>query len=154
MEGVALLLISPGLVHRRCEESLAALRGKRERMGVPVLKLLSAAVKEGLLHEEEVGVVLWPINIEGLARAIEGALEVSTHYTRRAGTLQRTLPLALIHPSAWKGCSQKFGTDVLAMRYTFSRPLDVVGKRRTNRREKHAWPRTAIRPKRRTRASR
>jgi hypothetical protein len=27
MEGVDLLLISPDLVHRRCEESLAALRG-------------------------------------------------------------------------------------------------------------------------------
>jgi hypothetical protein len=86
MEGVALLLISPGLVHRRCEESLAALRGKRERMGVPVLKLLSAAVKEGLLHDEEVGVVLWPINIEGLARAIEAPWR-SAHIIREGPEL-------------------------------------------------------------------
>jgi hypothetical protein len=101
MEGVALLLISPGLVHRRCEESLAALRGKRERMGVPVLKLLSAAVKEGLLHEEEVGVVLWPINIEGRGwPARSKAPWRSAHITRRAGTLQRTLLRSSIHPSA------------------------------------------------------
>lgn len=77
MEGVDLLLIPPDLVHRRIEESLAALRGKRERLGVPVLSL-SSAVKEGLLHEEEVRVVPWPINIEGLAREIEGALH-TTH---------------------------------------------------------------------------
>jgi DNA-binding response OmpR family regulator len=55
MEGVDLLLIPPGLVHRRSEESLAALRGKRERIGMPVLSL--TAVKEGLLHEEEMRVV-------------------------------------------------------------------------------------------------
>jgi len=77
MEGVDLLLIPPDLVHRRCEESLAALRGKREMTGVPVLKL-SSAVKEGLLHEEEVRVVPWPIDIEELAREIEGALN-TTH---------------------------------------------------------------------------
>jgi DNA-binding response OmpR family regulator len=76
MEGVDLLLIPPDLIHRRCEESLAALRGKRERIGVPVLSL--TAVKEGLLHEEEVRVVPWPINIEELAREIEGALH-TTH---------------------------------------------------------------------------
>ena len=76
MEGVDLLLIPPDLIHRRCEESLAALRGKRERIGVPVLSL--TAVKEGLLHEEEERVVPWPINIEELAREIEGAL-LTTH---------------------------------------------------------------------------
>jgi DNA-binding response OmpR family regulator len=75
MEGVDLLLIPPDLIHRRCEESLAALRGKRERIGVPVLSL--TAVKEELLHEE-VRVVPWPINIEELAREIEGALH-TTH---------------------------------------------------------------------------
>ena len=79
MEGVNLLLISPGLVHERCEESLAALRGKRERMDVPVVSL-SSAVNEGLLHEEEVRVVPWPIHIEGVAREIEGALNVSTDH--------------------------------------------------------------------------
>ena len=81
MEGVDLLLIPPDLVQRRFEESLAALRGKRERLGVPVLSL-SSAVKEGLLHEEQVRVVPWPINMEELAREIEGALNVSTHHER------------------------------------------------------------------------
>ena len=77
MEGVDLLLIPPDLIHRRCEESLAALRGKRERIGVPVLSL--TAVKEGLLHdEEEVRVVPWPITIEELAREIESVLK-TTH---------------------------------------------------------------------------
>jgi hypothetical protein len=76
MEGVDLLLIPPDLVRRRCEESLAALRGKREGIGVPVLSL--TAVKEEFLHEEEVRVVPWPINIEELVREIEGALN-TTH---------------------------------------------------------------------------
>ena len=61
MEGVDLLLIPPGLVHGRSEALFAALRGMRERMGVPILSL-SSAVKEGLLHDEEVKVVPWPIN--------------------------------------------------------------------------------------------
>ena len=64
MEGVDLLLIPPELAHRRCEESLAALRGKREGIDVPVLSL--TAVKEGLFHEEEVRVIPWPINMEEL----------------------------------------------------------------------------------------
>jgi hypothetical protein len=81
MEGVDLLLISPGLVHRSSEESLAALKGKRERMGVPVLPL-SSVVKEEFLHEEEVRVVLWPIYIEELIREIEGALNVRTHHDK------------------------------------------------------------------------
>jgi hypothetical protein len=76
---VDLLLIPPDLVQWRFEESLAALRGKRERLGVPVLSL-SSAVKEGLLHEEEVRVVPWPINTEELAREIEGVLNISTHH--------------------------------------------------------------------------
>ena len=77
MEGVDLLLIPPDLIHRRCEESLAALRERHERIGVPVLSL--TAVKEGLLHDEgEVRVVPWPITIEELARDIEGALN-TTH---------------------------------------------------------------------------
>ena len=75
MEGVDLLLIPPDLIHRRCEESLAALRGKREGVGVPVLSL--TAVKEGLLHEEEVRVVPWPMNIEELAREIESVLKTT-----------------------------------------------------------------------------
>jgi len=80
MEGVDLLLISPGLVHERSEESLAVLRGKREMIGVPVLELSSLAVGEGFLHGEEVSVVPWPIHIEGLAREIEGALKISTDH--------------------------------------------------------------------------
>jgi hypothetical protein len=79
MEGVDLLLIPPNLTPRSCEESLAALRGKRERLGVPVLSL-SSAVNEGLLHEAEVRIVPWPIHIEELAREIEGTLNVSTHH--------------------------------------------------------------------------
>ena len=75
MEGVDLLLIPPDLIHRRCKESLAALRGERERIGVPVLSLTT--VKEGLLHEEEVRVVPWPINIEELAREIESVLKTT-----------------------------------------------------------------------------
>jgi len=75
MEGVDLLLIPPDLAYRRCEESLAALRGKREGIGVPVLSL--TAVKEGLLHEEEVRVVPWPMNIEELAREIESVLKTT-----------------------------------------------------------------------------
>ena len=46
---------------------------------MPILSL-SSAVNEGLLHDEEVEVVPWPINIEKLAREIEGALKVSTHH--------------------------------------------------------------------------
>ena len=76
MERVDLLLISPDLAHRRCEESLAALRGKREGIGVPVLSL--TAVKEVLLHEEEVRVIAWPIKIEELAREVDGVLH-TTH---------------------------------------------------------------------------
>ena len=72
LEGVDLLLISPGLTSVRRRESLVVLKGTRERMGVPVLEL-SSAIKEGLL-DDEVGMVPWPINIEGLAREIEGAL--------------------------------------------------------------------------------
>ena len=75
MEGVDLLLIPPDLVHRRCKEGLAALKGKRERIGVPVLSLTT--VKEGLLQEEEVRVVPWPINIEELAREIESVLNTT-----------------------------------------------------------------------------
>ena len=79
MVGVDLLLIPPDLSPWRCEENLAALREARERIGVPVLSL--TAVKEGLFHdEEEVRVVPWPINIEELAREIEGTLNVSTHH--------------------------------------------------------------------------
>ena len=75
MERVDLLLIPPDLIHRRCKESLAALRGKRERIGVPVLSLTT--VKEGLLYEEEVRVVPWPINIEDLVREIESVLKTT-----------------------------------------------------------------------------
>jgi hypothetical protein len=75
MVGVDLLLIPPNLAPRRCEESLAALREKLERIGVPVLSL--TAVKEGLLHKEEVRVVPWPINIEDLAHEIESVLKTT-----------------------------------------------------------------------------
>lgn len=82
LEEVDLLLISPGLDDGRREESLAALRGARRRMRVPVLEL-STAVKEGLL-DDEVGMVPWPINLDGLAREIEIALEAVVHDARVA----------------------------------------------------------------------
>lgn len=73
MEGVDLLLISPGLTSVRRRESLAVLKAVRERKGVPVLEL-SSAIREELL-DDGTARVLWPINIEGLAREIEGALK-------------------------------------------------------------------------------
>lgn len=82
LEGVDLLLISPGLVNGRREESLTALRGARERMGVPVLELPSV-LREGLL-DDEVGVVPWPINIDGLSCEIEGALEAAAQEIQSA----------------------------------------------------------------------
>lgn len=73
LEVADLLLISPGLTNGRREESLTALGGTRERIGVPVLEL-SPVIKEGLI-DDEVRAMQWPINIDGLIREIEGALE-------------------------------------------------------------------------------
>jgi hypothetical protein len=94
MGGVDLLLIPPDSVHRRCEESLAAMREKRERIGVPVRSL--TAVKEGLLHEEEVRVIPWPINIEELAREIEGTL----HTTHTGNSSWEDVLTVVFHPSS------------------------------------------------------
>ncbi len=76
MDGVDLLLISPGLTGERCKALLAPLRGTRDRMNMPILKL-SSVIREDLL-KDEVGVVPWPMNIDGLIREIEGSLEVVT----------------------------------------------------------------------------
>lgn len=69
---VDLLLVAPGLGEERPAESLAALGGAEERLGIPVLAFTSD-VEEGLFDEETAGVP-WPVEIRGLARAIEAAL--------------------------------------------------------------------------------
>jgi nucleoside-diphosphate-sugar epimerase len=79
---VDLLLICPGLDDGRRKESLAALRGARRRIRVPVLEL-STAVEDGLL-DNEVRMVPWPINLGGLAREIENALKTVVHDARVA----------------------------------------------------------------------
>jgi hypothetical protein len=73
--GVDLLLICPGLGAARREESLALLREPGERMPIPVLEL-STAIEEELLSEE-VGIVPWPSDIDGLAREIEAPLKAA-----------------------------------------------------------------------------
>src|SRR5215208_4442342 len=83
MEGVDLLLIlARPCVHRHCEESLAALREKHERIGVPVLTLPSLAVGDGVLTLRRVSMVQWSIHIQGLTNEIEGALNVNTHHPK------------------------------------------------------------------------
>lgn len=77
LEGVDLLLIAPGFVDGRREERLAALRGARRKLRVPVLEL-SSAIRDGL-PDDGVGVVPWPINVGGLAREVENALDAAVH---------------------------------------------------------------------------
>lgn len=72
LEGVDLLLISPHLAKGRRQESLAVLKGTRDKVGVPVLGLSSAS--SGGMLDDGVELVPWPINIDALAREIEGAL--------------------------------------------------------------------------------
>lgn len=76
LEGVDLLLIYPGLSAERRKETLALLRGTRERMQIPVLEL-SPDAERAVPPDEvegEVGIVPWPIDLEGLSREIDAAL--------------------------------------------------------------------------------
>jgi len=72
LDGLDLLLVSPGLRNERREKILAALRGSERRMRIPVISF-SSAIEEGLFGEEDSGAT-WPVDIGGLARPIEVAL--------------------------------------------------------------------------------
>ena len=67
-----LLLVSPDLDDERRKDSLAILRGRKEGPRVPVLTF-SSAVEENVFAGEATG-SSWPVEIGGLARAIEAAL--------------------------------------------------------------------------------
>ena len=67
-----LLLVSPDLDDERRKESLAILRGNEEGPRIPVLTF-SAAVEENVFAGEAAG-SSWPVEIGGLARAIEATL--------------------------------------------------------------------------------
>lgn len=75
---VDLLLVSPGLRNERRERILAALRRSERMLRIPVLAF-SSAIEEGLFGAESSGATessgsTWPVEIGGLARAIEAAL--------------------------------------------------------------------------------
>ena len=72
LRDVDLLLVSPDLDDERRKGSLAILRGDDEGPRVPVLAF-SATVEENVFAEEDSG-SSWPVEIGGLARAIEAAL--------------------------------------------------------------------------------
>ena len=67
-----LLLVSPGLRNERREEILATLKGSERMLRIPVLAF-SSAIEEGLFGEEGSGAT-WPVDIGGLASAIEAVL--------------------------------------------------------------------------------
>jgi hypothetical protein len=69
---VDLLLVSPGMRKEQREKILAALRGSEQMLRIPVLAF-SSAIEEGLFATESSGTT-WPVDIGGLARAIEAAL--------------------------------------------------------------------------------
>ncbi len=69
---VDLVLVSPDLDDERREESLATLRGNKAVPRVPVLTF-SATIEETVFAEEAAG-SSWPVEIGGLARAIETTL--------------------------------------------------------------------------------
>jgi hypothetical protein len=69
---VDLLLVSPDLDDERRKGSLAILRGNKDGPRIPVLTF-SATVEENVFAEEDAG-SSWPVEIEGLARAIETTL--------------------------------------------------------------------------------
>ena len=69
---VDLLLVSPDLDYKRRKESFAILRGNKEDPHIPVLTF-NATVEENVFTEEAAG-SSWPVDIEGLARAIETTL--------------------------------------------------------------------------------
>ena len=67
-----LLLVSPDLDGERRKASLAILRGNKAGKRIPVLTF-SSTVEENVFAEEAAG-SSWPVEIGGLARAIEAAL--------------------------------------------------------------------------------
>ena len=69
---VDLLLVSPDLDHERRKGSLAILRDNKAGKRVPVLTF-SATVEENVFAGEAAG-SSWPVEIGGLARAIETTL--------------------------------------------------------------------------------
>jgi hypothetical protein len=69
---VDLLLVSPDLDHERRKGSFAILKGDDEALGIPVLTF-SATIEENVFTEEGAG-SFWPVEIGGLARAIETTL--------------------------------------------------------------------------------
>ena len=72
LRDVDLLLVSPDLNEERRKESLAILRGNKVGPRVPVLTF-SATIVENVFAEEAAG-SSWPVEIGGLARAIETTL--------------------------------------------------------------------------------
>jgi len=73
LRNVDLLLVSPDLDDERRKESLAILRGNKAGPRVPVLTF-SSAVEENVFAQETAGST-WPVEIGGLARAIETTLK-------------------------------------------------------------------------------
>ena len=69
---VDLLLVSPDLDSERRKGSLATLKNTEEGPRIPVLTF-SATVEENVFAEEAAG-SSWPVEIGGLARAIETTL--------------------------------------------------------------------------------
>ena len=69
---VDLLLVSPDLDGERRKGSLATLKNTKEGPRIPVLTF-SATVEENVFAEEAAG-SSWPVEIGGLARAIETTL--------------------------------------------------------------------------------
>jgi hypothetical protein len=68
LRDVDLLLVSPDLDDERRKGSLAILRGNKGGPRIPVLAF-SATVEENVFAEDPAG--SWPVEIEGLARALE-----------------------------------------------------------------------------------
>jgi hypothetical protein len=73
---VDLLVVSPDLDDERRSESLAILRRDDEALGIPVLTF-SSAVEKNVFAAGAAG-TSWPVEIGGLARAIERTLEGDT----------------------------------------------------------------------------
>jgi hypothetical protein len=92
--GVDLLLICPGLSAERREESLALLRGTHERMQIPFLELSSDTEKAVPSEEvrDEVGIVPWPIDLEGLSREINAALDPAGRGDQGGGAIFENPP--------------------------------------------------------------
>ena len=74
LDGVDLLLVSPGLSDGPREAFLGAMRGSPKTAKIPVLTLFSAVMGEGL--DDGSAPAAWPNKIENLAHEIEAALRV------------------------------------------------------------------------------